>query len=118
MSQSSDKQSQLFLGVDISGLRESVQFGILFASLLFFMCLYGLFQEMVIYDWFDRKLGIFTAALHFLGCILCAAVLHVSVADTFKDGLTSLVSAPKAPITSYLGLCVLKVVVHFSINVS
>lgn len=104
-----DKDANLYLGCDISSFKEPYQFGILFSTLLFFMCLYNVFQEMVIYDWFDRKLGVFTAALHFLGCIFCAAILHVFAANSFREGVASLVSAPKAPITSYFGLCVLKV---------
>lgn len=105
----SDKHAQLFLGLDISGYKDHVQFWILFASLMLFMCLYGLFQEMVIYDWFQRKLGVFTAALHFLGCIFCAAVLHILAAGSLKDGCMSLIGAPKAPLSSYFGLCILKV---------
>ena len=104
-----DKQTDLFLGCDISTVKEPYQFSILFSTLLFFMCLYNIFQEIVIYDWFDRKLGVFTAALHFLGCIVCAAVLHVCTADSYREGLASLFSTPKAPLSSYAGLCVLKV---------
>lgn len=97
-----------FLGCDISRVKDPVQFGILFGSLLFFMCLYGLFQEIVIYDWFERKLSVFTAALHFLGCAVCAIFLHLITAPSVREGMASLFHAPKAPMMSYVGLCSLK----------
>lgn len=102
-------KSRTFLGLEISGLSDNTQFAILFGSLLFFMCLYGLFQEIVVYDWFARKLSIFTAGLHFLGCVICAVFLHIVSADSLSNGLKSLVHAPRAPLSSYFVLCSLKV---------
>jgi len=32
------------------------------------MCIYGYFQELVIYGWFERKYSMFTTFLHFIGC--------------------------------------------------
>ena len=49
---------------------------ILSSGLLFFMCLYGYFQELVIYGWFDRQLSIFSTFLHFAGCSVFAQIFR------------------------------------------
>lgn len=41
------------------------------------MCLYGYFQELVVYGWFQRKLSVFSTFLHFVGCF-CLCVLQRS----------------------------------------
>lgn len=68
-----EKQLVVF-GFDISHLSAALQFITLMSGLLIFMCLYGYFQELVIYGWFNRKLSIFSTFLHFLGCSVFALV--------------------------------------------
>jgi len=60
--------------VDLSHLSPTVQYVTLAGGLIVFMCLYGYYQELVIYGWFDRKLSIFSTFLHFLGCLIFAQV--------------------------------------------
>ena len=62
------------LGLDISHYSSTIQFIILMFGLLLFMCLYGYFQELVIYGWFNRKLSIFSTFMHFLGCSIFAMI--------------------------------------------
>lgn len=69
-----DRDKLIIFSVDISNLSSSIQYIILATGLLFFMCLYGYFQELVVYGWFDRKLSIFSTFLHFLGCSIFAEV--------------------------------------------
>lgn len=64
---------KIFLfGFDISNLAPSVQLAVLMSGLVIFMCLYGYFQELVVYGWFDRKLSLFSTFMHFLGCSVFA----------------------------------------------
>ncbi len=58
--------------IDLSHLSPMVQYVLLAGGLIVFMCLYGYYQELVIYGWFDRKLSIFSTFLHFLGCLIFA----------------------------------------------
>lgn len=45
-------------------------------GMFFFMCLYGYFQELVVYGWFNRKLSLFCTFLHFLGCSFFAQLQY------------------------------------------
>lgn len=64
---------------DISHWSSTLQSLILIGGLILFMCLYGYYQELVIYGWFDRKLAIFSTFLHFAGCSVFALLQrHVS----------------------------------------
>ena len=110
--------AMLFLGWDINRFHHSVQFATLFFAYIFFMCLYGLFQEIVIYEWFERKLGVFTAALHFLGCVFCAVVLHIFSAESLTKGCSTLFTIQRAPFHSYVGLCGLKAATQLFTNIS
>jgi adenosine 3'-phospho 5'-phosphosulfate transporter B3 len=67
------KSEQLLLGVfDLSKQSESVRFCLLASGMIFFMCLYGYTQEIVIYQWFQRKQYLFTTLLYFLGMAACS----------------------------------------------
>lgn len=72
-SSGSEKQLVVF-GFDISHLSAALQFIVLMSGLLIFMCLYGYFQELVIYGWFNRQLSIFSTFMHFFGCSVFALV--------------------------------------------
>lgn len=71
--QGTEKHLVVF-GFDISHLSVALQFITLMSGLLIFMCLYGYFQELVIYGWFNRRLSIFSTFLHFFGCSIFALV--------------------------------------------
>lgn len=58
--------------IDMSHLSPVVQYIILASGLIIFMCLYGYYQELVVYGWFERKLSMFSTFLHFLGCFIFA----------------------------------------------
>ncbi|KAJ1418325.1 UAA transporter family-domain-containing protein [Ochromonadaceae sp. CCMP2298] len=60
----------ILFGVNLSGLSPVVQYMVLAGGLILFMVLYGYYQELVIYGWFQRKLSMFSTFLHFLGCFL------------------------------------------------
>lgn len=47
----------------------------LLLGLFVFMCLYGYYQELVTYSFFQRKLAMFSTFLHFFGCTLVAYLL-------------------------------------------
>jgi hypothetical protein len=61
-------------GIDITNCSSTIQLITLMTGLLLFMCLYGYFQELVIYGWFNRKLSMFSTFMHFLGCSIFAQV--------------------------------------------
>lgn len=69
----------VLFSIDISHWSPTLQSFVLIGGLIFFMCIYGYYQELVIYGWFDRKLSIFSTFLHFLGCSIFAQIQrHVS----------------------------------------
>lgn len=81
-----EKQPLRIFCFDISKLSDAYQYAILALGLLIFMCLYGYFQELVIYGWFERRLSIFSTFLHFLGCSIFAEVRDgVGWRDHFKN---------------------------------
>ena len=47
----------------------------LLLGLFVFMCLYGYYQELVTYSFFQRKLAMFSTFLHFFGCTIVAYIL-------------------------------------------
>ena len=57
----------VLFGIDLSFLSPTFRYLVLACGMFFFMCLYGYFQELVVYGWFQRKLSIFSTFLHFLG---------------------------------------------------
>jgi drug/metabolite transporter (DMT)-like permease len=58
----------ILFSFDISHWSAIFQYIFLIGGLIVFMCLYGYYQELVIYGWFNRKLSIFSTFLHFAGC--------------------------------------------------
>lgn len=64
----------VLFSIDISHWSPAMRSVALVGGLIFFMCLYGYYQELVIYGWFDRKLSIFSTFLHFLGCSIFAQI--------------------------------------------
>jgi hypothetical protein len=66
------KRPLVLFSIDITHWPSIVQFVILVGGLIVFMCLYGYYQELVIYGWFNRKLSLSSTFLHFLGCSVFA----------------------------------------------
>lgn len=66
---SKDERPLTLFSIDLSSLSPTIQYIVLAFGLILFMCLYGYYQELVVYGWFDRKLSIFSTFLHFLGCL-------------------------------------------------
>lgn len=64
----------VLFSIDISHCAPWLQLTILISGLILFMCLYGYYQELVIYGWFERRLSIFSTFLHFLGCSVFAQI--------------------------------------------
>jgi hypothetical protein len=62
--------------VNISFLSPFLRYLVLAFGMFFFMCLYGYFQELVVYGWFGRKLSLFCTFLHFLGCSFFAQLQY------------------------------------------
>ena len=71
----SQKQLVIFT-FNISFLSPFLRYMVLAFGMFFFMCLYGYFQELVVYGWFDRKLSLFCTFLHFLGCSFFAQLQY------------------------------------------
>lgn len=61
--------------VHASGSGSTMHLVFLLLGLFVFMCLYGYYQELVIYSFFQRKLAMFSTFLHFFGCTIVAYVL-------------------------------------------
>ncbi len=64
----------LIFGYDISHWSSPFQYVLLAGGLILFMCLYGYYQELVQYGWFDRKYSLFSTFLHFLFVSIFAQV--------------------------------------------
>ena len=62
--------------LNISFLSPIFRYLVLAFGMFFFMCLYGYFQELVVYGWFNRKLSLFCTFLHFLGCSFFAQLQY------------------------------------------
>jgi hypothetical protein len=68
------EQPLYLLCLDINNLPPFLRTIILIGGLVLFMCLYGYFQELVVYSWFNKKLSVFVTFLHFMGCTVFAIV--------------------------------------------
>jgi hypothetical protein len=66
----------VLFGTDLSFLSPLLRYVVLACGMFFFMCLYGYFQELVVYGWFQRKLSIFSTFLHFLGSSVFAQMQY------------------------------------------
>ena len=66
----------VLFGIDLSFLTPTFRYLVLACGMFFFMCLYGYFQELVVYGWFQRKLSIFSTFLHFLGSSVFAQLQY------------------------------------------
>ena len=66
----------VLFGTDLSFLSPVLRYVVLACGMFFFMCLYGYFQELVVYGWFQRKLSIFSTFLHFLGSSVFAQMQY------------------------------------------
>jgi hypothetical protein len=69
-------KSLIIFTIDITFLSPLMKYFVLASGMLLFMCLYGYFQELVVYGWFNRKLSIFCTFLHFLGCSFFAQLQY------------------------------------------
>ncbi len=70
-----DKKPNLSLfGYSLSHLNNSTSYIVLTTALFVTTCGYSYYQELVIYSWFQRKLGVFTTMLYFIGSALCIIV--------------------------------------------
>ena len=106
------KYSLLVVGFDISNLSGTLQFLVLFMGLVFFMCLYGLFQEIIVYELFNRKLSIFTTCIHFAGCLYCSLLLYCKERKSFEMLKYS------SPLKHHVALSILKTLTHAFTNLS
>jgi hypothetical protein len=70
------KKPLVIFGFDISHMSPYLQYLVLAGGLMFFMCLYGYYQELVVYGWFKRKLSLFSTFLHFIGCSFFAQLQY------------------------------------------
>lgn len=88
----------IFGAIDLSKLSPLLQYVILSLGLLIFMCLYGYYQELVAYNYFDRKLTMFSTFLHFLGCYIVAHGQRQSIYTSgTKHYIGSVMSMGTAP---------------------
>jgi hypothetical protein len=83
---SKEERPLTLFSVDLSQLSPAIQYIVLAFGLILFMCLYGYYQELVIYGWFDRKLSVFSTFLHFLGCFSFAQ-LQRNLSKPSKHGM-------------------------------
>ena len=92
--------------VNISFLSPFLRYLVLAFGMFFFMCLYGYFQELVVYGWFGRKLSLFCTFLHFLGCSFFAQLQYnySGRTTTQNDSASTQIngSSPNAHITAKL----------------
>lgn len=110
--ETSSKPLVLF-SIDISSCSPILKSIILIGGLIFFMCLYGYYQELVIYGLFDRKLSIFSTFLHFLGCSIIAQVQRqmspgISHGTSTLNSITMGTATTRTSIAYYTLLVILK----------
>jgi hypothetical protein len=85
---------------------------------------FSIFQEIVVYEWFQRELSVFTAALHFLGCIVCALPFEIAAnKESYSSNTTCLSTvlhlfSRRAPLSRLLLLSVLKSITQTFSNLS
>jgi hypothetical protein len=61
-------------GYELTSFSSLIQYLILASGMLLCMCLYGYYQELFVYGFFDRKLSFFATFIHFLGCSVFAQI--------------------------------------------
>ena len=76
MEEETNMKPLVLFGIDMSFLSPTFRYLVLACGMFFFMCLYGYFQELVVYGWFQRKLSIFSTFLHFLGSSVFAQLQY------------------------------------------
>ena len=110
----------IFGMIDLSRHSSFLQYVILSTGLLIFMCLYGYYQELVAYNYFNRRLSIFSTFLHFLGCFLVAHFQRKTVQRTkFIGNVLTMGTAPwKVGVMYYIFLITLKTVSQGLTNVA
>lgn len=64
----SNKHKISLFCLDMTGSHWAVSYLVITSGLFIFSILYGYFQEIIVYSWFERKLSYFSTFLHFLGC--------------------------------------------------
>lgn len=88
--------------IDMSHLSPVVQYFILASGLIIFMCLYGYYQELVVYGWFERKLSMFSTFLHFFGCLLFAQLQRNLSRGSSKAPAASISGNHIAPSSNFM----------------
>ena len=91
------------LGFNLTSFSLSTKYVILSTSMMISMCLYGYFQEYLIYGWFNRQFGMFAALLHFISCSICT-YLERSIGS--RLGSTQL--QRRLPWMCHVLMCILK----------
>ena len=89
---------------NISFLSPFLRYMVLAFGMFFFMCLYGYFQELVVYGWFDRKLSLFCTFLHFLGCSFFAQLQYHYTGRSSSASVLSLRSDSGTVCQSFQGI--------------
>lgn len=107
-------KSLVIFWVDITHWSPVFQYVYLAGGLILFMCLYGYFQELVQYGWFDRKLSLFSTLLHFVGVSIFAQLqrnaLYRKVVNASQYSFTSMGTAsPRVAFFYYFLLVAVKV---------
>jgi hypothetical protein len=111
----------VLFSIDISHWTPSLQSLLLMGGLILFMCLYGYYQELVIYGWFDRKLSIFSTFLHFLGCSVFAQLqrnISPKSRDCTQFAMSMGTAQPKVAFGYYLLLVITKTAAQGMSNLS
>ena len=80
-------KSMYVFGYDLTSYSSWIQYLILASGMLLCMCLYGYYQELFVYGFFDRKLSFFATFIHFLGCSFFAQLQRRTMLSTNNNGL-------------------------------
>jgi len=72
-------------GYDLTSYSSLMQYIILATGMLLCMCLYGYYQELFVYGFFDRKLSFFATFIHFAGCSFFAQLQRRSILSTLNN---------------------------------
>ena len=109
----SDPRPLVIFWVDITHWSPVLQYVTLAGGLIVFMCLYGYFQELVQYGWFDRKLSLFSTLLHFVGVSVFAQlqrnVSHQKVKSSQYSFTSMGTASPRVAFFYYFLLVAVKV---------
>lgn len=97
-----EKPLILFSTIDISSYSKATKYIILLGGLVFFMCGYGYYQELVIYGWFQRKLSLFSTFIHFLGCTAIAQLQRNTTKKnlSYSSNFDTLISSTTSSLSS------------------